>query len=491
MPHAPIPYSGFSGQFINGQWRAGSSGRVAEDVNPFTGETLAEISLASVSDLDDAYSAAAAAQKLWRHTGPQKRMEIFQRVLQIIDERKDEIIAWLVRESGSTLLKASFEWAAVRGGLMEALTLPSRVEGRIMPIDSPGKQSFVFREPIGVVGVISPWNFPLALSHRSIAPALALGNAVVVKPAEDTPITGGLLIAKIYEEAGLPEGLLNVVIGDVADIGDAFTLHRVPKFISFTGSTRVGKHIGGLAMGGRWLKRVGLELGGNAPFVVLDDADLDQAVRAAIVARFLHNGQICMSSNRLIVDARVYDEFVDRFTAHAATLKIGDPADPETVIGPLINQKQKDAACRRIAAGRDAGFDLRLQGPVEGMVVGPHVFANVDNSSAFAQSEQFAPIAPIIRAAEEADALRLANDTEFGLSSAVFSDDLARGLRFARQLEAGMSHVNDISVADFPFNMFGGEKNSGIGRFNASWIVAELTVDHWVTLQEEPVAYPV
>lgn len=484
------PYTGFSGQFISGQWRAGRSGRVMQDINPFSGETVAEISLADTSDLDDAYAAAAAAQKLWARTGPQRRMELFQRVLQIIDARKDEIIAWIVRESGSTLLKASSEWAAVRGGLMEALTLPSQLEGRIMPIDFPGKQSFVFREPLGVVGVISPWNFPMALSHRSIAPALALGNAVVVKPADDTPITGGLLIAKIYEEAGLPEGLLNIVIGNVVDIGDAFTLHRVPKFISFTGSTRVGKHVGGLALSGRWIKRIGLELGGNAPFVVLDDADLDQAVRAAIVARFLHNGQICMSSNRLIVDARVYDAFVDRFVAHAAALKIGDPADPETVIGPLINAKQKDAACRSIAAGRAAGFDLRLQSPVEGLVVGPHVFADVDNDSTFAQSEQFAPIAPIIRAADEQDALRLANETEFGLSSAVFTADPARGMRFSRQFEAGMSHVNDISVADFPFNMFGGEKNSGIGRFNASWIVSELTVDHWVTLQEEPVSYP-
>ena len=490
MTSQPTPYCDFSGQFIDGQWRPGRAGTTMPDLNPYSGEAIAEIALASKADLDAAYEAAARAQVQWGRTGPQVRMELFQRAIRILDDRKDEIIGWLVRESGSTLFKAGAEWAAVRGGMMEALTLPSRVEGRIMPIDQPGQQSYVFREPVGVVGVISPWNFPFALSHRSIAPALALGNAVVVKPAEDTPITGGLLIAKIYEEAGLPQGLLNIVIGDVTEIGDDFTLHAIPKFISFTGSTRVGKHIGGLAMQGPWLKHVGLELGGNAPCVVLDDADLDHAVRAAIFGRFLHNGQICMSSNRIIVDASVYDEFVDRFIAHAASLKTGDPADPETAIGPLVNARQKDAAVRSIAAGRAAGFALRLEGTIDGLVVPPHVFTDVVNDSPFAQAEQFAPIAPIIRAADEADALKLANQTEFGLSSAVFTRDRARGLRFARGIDAGMTHVNDISVQDSPFNMFGGEKNSGLGRFNADWIVNELTRDHWITTNEETVPYP-
>lgn len=483
-------YGDFSGQFIDGQWRPGQAARMMPDLNPYSGETIAEIVLASKSDLDEAYEAAARAQVQWARTGPQERMALFQRVICILDDRKDEIIGWLVRESGSTLLKATAEWAAVRGGLMEALTLPARMEGRIMPIDQPGQQSLVFREPIGVVGIISPWNFPFALSHRSIAPALALGNAVVVKPAEDTPITGGLLIAKIYEEAGLPHGLLNVVIGDVAEIGDAFTLHPIPSFISFTGSTRVGKHIGSLAMQGPWLKHVGLELGGNAPFVVLDDADLEGAVRAAIFGRFLHNGQICMSSNRIIVDASIHDAFVDRFVALAAALPCGDPADPATVIGPLINARQHDAAMHSIAAGREAGFDLRLEGESDGLVVPPHVFTHVTNESTFAQTEQFAPIAPIIRACGEADALRLANQTQFGLSSAVFTSDPMRGVRFARGIEAGMTHINSISVQDSPFNMFGGEKNSGLGRFNADWIVRELTRDHWVTMREEPVAYP-
>lgn len=484
-----IPYSGLDRQFIDGRWCDGNAGKTRENHNPYDASLINTITLASVDDLDTAYVAAARAQRDWRHTSHSERSDLFLRVLKILDARKDEIIDWLVRESGATLLKAHVEWGAARKGTLEAVTMPSRVEGKIMPPEVPGKQSFVFREPLGVIGVISPWNFPFHLSHRSIAPALALGNAVVVKPAEDTPVTGGLLLAKIYEEAGLPAGLLNIVIGDVADIGDAFTLHPVPKLISFTGSTRVGKRIAELAATGKRLKRIGLELGGNAPILVLDDADLDLAVRAAAFARFFHSGQICMSGNRIIVDTTLYDDFVERFVAHVRKFKTGDPADPTTVIGPLINAKQREAALRNISVAREAGFDERLGGAVDGLVVPPHVFAGVPNDSVFAQAEQFAPVAPIIRAADEQEALRLANATEFGLSSAVFTRDMSRGLRFARGIEAGMTHINDISIQDSPFTMFGGEKNSGIGRFNGDWIIAEFTTDHWITFQETPRNY--
>lgn len=491
MTTASQPYDNFSGQFIAGAWRDGRAGKTMANHNPYDGSVINEITCASVEDLDEAYRSAEAAQKAWAKTPHNERSALFLRVLSILDARKDEIIGWLVKESGSTLLKATIEWGAVRGGAFEAATIPSRIEGRIMPIDVPGKQSFVYREPLGVIGVISPWNFPMHLSHRSIAPALATGNAVVVKPAEDTPVTGGLLLAKIYEEAGLPAGLLNVIVGEVADVGDSFTLHPVPKLISFTGSTRVGKHIAELAASGQHLKHVGLELGGNAPIVVLHDADLDLAVRAAAMARFLHNGQICMSGNRIIVHTDVYDEFVARFVEHVRGFKVGDPADPSTVIGPLMNSKQRDGAVRNIEAAREAGFTELLSGEIDGLVVPPHIFGGVANDSAFAQAEQFAPIAPIIRAASEAEALELANATEFGLSSAVFTRDTARGIRFARQIQAGMTHINDISVQDSPFNMFGGEKNSGIGRFNGDWIISELTTDHWITVQEEPRQYPI
>jgi len=474
---------GFTGQYIDGQWREGAAASLLQDHDPYTGQLLTEIRQASLGDLDAAYAAAAQAQQAWAAVLPSERAALFLRAAAIMDQRHAEIVDWLIRESGSTRIKAEIEWAAVKSGMLAATAMPARVHGRILPIDIAGRESRVYRRPLGVVGVISPWNWPMHLSNRSIAPALAVGNAVVVKPADDTPVTGGLLLAKIYEEAGLPPGLLNVVIGAVSEIGDAFTLHPTPKFISFTGSTRVGRHIGALAMTGPTIKRVGLELGGNAPCVVLDDADLERAVDGAILGRFLHQGQICMSSNRIIVDASLYPRFVDAFVEKAKALKCGNPHDPDTLIGPLINQRQLEAAQGRLEAARHAGQRQVLGGQAQGLVLPPQVFVDVANDSPLAQAEQFAPIAPLIKAADEAEALRLANQTEFGLSSCVFTRDEARGVRFAQGVEAGMTHVNAISPCDDPNNMFGGEKNSGIGRFNSDWIVAEMTTEHWVSIQ--------
>src|SRR5665213_3343902 len=244
----PRPYSGFDGQYINGSWRPGRQGGTLKDTDPYSGETLAEIVMANESDLDEAYQAAAKAQIVWAAQLPSERASVMLRSAAVMETRHEEIVGWLVQESGSTRTKAEMEWQFVHSITLEAASFPHRVEGRILPLDESGKESRAYRQPLGVIGVISPWNFPMYLSHRSIGPALALGNGVVVKPAPDTPITGGLLIAKIYEEAGLPPGLFNVVIGDVQNIGDPFTLHPIPRLISFTGSTKVGRHIGGLAM---------------------------------------------------------------------------------------------------------------------------------------------------------------------------------------------------------------------------------------------------
>lgn len=267
-------YGGFKGQFIGGNWQDGRSMARRSDIDPYTGKEVLNIGLATAADLDSAYNAAAEAQKSWAKTLPMIRATVLLKAAEIMQARKTEIVDWLVKESGSTHIKATFEWQFVHDVTRQSASYPYRSEGRIIPIDIPGKESRVYRKPLGVVGVISPWNFPMYLSQRTIAPAIALGNAVVVKPAEDTPVTGGLLIAKIFEEAGLPPGVFNVINGDVKEVGDAFTLHDVPKFISFTGSTQVGKHLASLAVTGKNLKKVALELGGNAPQVVLDDADL-------------------------------------------------------------------------------------------------------------------------------------------------------------------------------------------------------------------------
>ncbi len=480
----------FTGQYIAGQWRSGRAGTTLQNHNPYNQALLTEIAEASRDDLDDAYRSAAAVQREWERLLPTERAAVMYRAVGVMDRRHAEIVDWLIAESGSTRMKAEMEWASVRAGTLAAATMPARVAGQILPIDVAGKESRVYRRALGVVGVISPWNFPMHLSNRTIAPALALGNGVVVKPAEDTPVTGGLLLASIYEEAGLPPGLLNVVVGEVSEIGDAFTLHTIPKFISFTGSTRVGRHIGELAMTGPTLKRIGLELGGNAPCVVLDDADIDRAISGAIVGRFMHQGQICMSSNRIIIENGLYDRFVEAFVERARKLKVGDPNLADTVIGPLINEKQLKAALSHVEKARAAGTRQLLGDAPIGWVLPPQVFADVSNDSVLAQTELFSPIAPLIRATDEADALRIANATEFGLSSAVFTENAARGLRFAQGIEAGMTHINDISPNDDPNTMFGGEKNSGLGRFNSDWIIQELTTDHWISVQHEPRAYP-
>ncbi len=366
--------------------------------------------------------------------------------------------------------------------------MPYRMEGRILPIDLPDTESRVYRKPIGVVGVISPWNFPLHLSHRSVAPALATGNAVVIKPAEDTPVTGGLLIARIYEEAGLPAGLLNVVTGSSRTIGDYFCSHDVPRFISFTGSTPVGRRIGRLAIEANVIKRVALELGGNNAMVVLSDANLDEAAEAAALGRFLHQGQICMSTNRIIVEAPVYDAFLEKFAAIARKLTYGDPSKPDTLIGPTLNDKQLESNLRHLADAKSR-LTTVLGGEPEGPVIPPHIFADVQNDDPLPQAEMFAPIAFVIKAHDEDHALELANDTEAGLTSSVFSGDEARGLRFALGLTVGMTHINDMTVADVPHTPFGGEKNSGFGRFGGDWIVDELTTQHWVTIRRGKVGY--
>ncbi len=475
---------------IAGEWRKGSSANVLKVTDPYNGVTLLEIVQADREDLDLAYVAAEAAQIAWAAMGPGQRSAILLRAAQIFDERREEIIDWIIRESGSTRIKAQIEWGAARAITQESASFPSRVHGRILPSNVPGKENRVYREPLGVVGVISPWNFPFHLTQRSVAPALALGNAVVIKPASDTPVTGGLLAARIFEEAGVPKGVISVLVGSGAQIGDAFVEHHISKFISFTGSTPVGLNIGRIASGGKHLKHVALELGGNSPFVVLADADLDQAVAAAVMGKFLHQGQICMAINRIIVEDALHDRFVELYAAKVKALKVGNPQDPDTVIGPIINSKQLDGLLRKVTRAKEEGATTVVEGEVKGNLLPPHVFTDVTADMEIAREEIFGPLVGIQRARDEAHALALANDSEYGLSSAVFTKDLERGARFARKITAGMTHVNDIPVNDEAHAPFGGEKNSGLGRFNGDWAIQEFTTDHWVSVQTTPRAYP-
>jgi aldehyde dehydrogenase (NAD+) len=475
---------------LGDQWRGGRSGRQSEDRDPYTDDILLRIPLANEQDLDEAYQGAAAAQPKWAELPPAERAAIMRRAAYIMVARKDEIVTWLIRESGSTHLKANTEWDSAHAIMLEAASAPYRVQGRILPSDIPGKDNRVYRQPVGVVGVISPWNFPLHLSNRSVAPALAVGNAVVIKPASDTPVTGGLLLAKIFEEAGVPPGVLSVVVGPGNLIGDAFVLHPVPRVISFTGSTPVGRHIAELAAKSPMMKRVALELGGNTPFIVLDDADFDLAVNAAVFGTFFHQGQICMITNRLIVDAKIYDRFVERFSARVRQLKVGDPTNTDTAIGPIINESQFQGVIKHIQTARSEGARQTAGGDPHGRLLPPHVFADVKPHMRIAQDEMFGPVVSVIKVTGEEEAIRVANDTEYGLSSAVFSGNVERGVRVALQVKAGMTHVNDQPVNDLPNCPFGGEKNSGLGRFGGDWIIEGFTTDHWVSVQHTARQYP-
>lgn len=484
------PYKDFHRQWIAGEWCEGHSGTSRANSDPYTDEVLVEIPQASLEDLDAAYRAAQAAQPEWEAKLPSERSAVLERLAGIVEARKDEIVDWLIHESGSTRRKATLEWGLVLGLIKYNIGTTYGLQGSLLPADIPGKEGRAYRKPVGVVGMISPWNWPLQLTARTLIPALALGNAVVVKPASDTPVTGGLLFAKLLEEAGLPTGLVSVVVGRGSEIGDAFVSHPIPRVMSFTGSTPVGRGIARQAADAEIIKHVDLELGGNGPFVVLGDADVDRAVDAAIFGKFLHQGQICMAINRIIVEDSLHDAFVERFVARAERLAVGDPRQEETIIGPIINDKQLDTLKRKIADAQAEGAHMQVGGEAQGRVLPPHVFTGVDQSMSLAREEIFGPIAPILRARDADDAIHMANDTEYGLSTALFTGDVERGVQLARRIEAGMVHVNDQPVNDLPNNPFGGEKNSGLGRFNGDWSVAAFTTDQWVSVQHQPRSYP-
>ncbi|MFC9733018.1 aldehyde dehydrogenase family protein [Streptomyces roseolus] len=475
-------------QFIDGEWKPGSGSWDIIDFDPYTGEKLASITVATVGEVDLAYRAAERAQAAWAETNPYVRRQVFERALRIVEDREDEIAATIVAELGGTRLKAAFELHLAKEFLREAVQLALRPEGRILPSPVDGKENRVYRLPVGVVGVISPFNFPFLLSLKSVAPALALGNAVVLKPHQNTPICGGTLVAKILEEAGLPAGLLNVVVTDIAEIGDALLTHPVPKVISFTGSDKVGRHVAEVCA--RNFKHAVLELGGNSALIVLDDADLDYAVDAAVFSRFVHQGQVCMAANRVLVDRRVEAEFTEKFVAKVKTLRVGDPADPATHIGPLINSQQAESVDGAVEQAVAAGATALLRGGVEGNVVSPSVLTGIPAGAPVLSQEIFGPVALILPFDGEDEAVRIANDTPYGLSGAVHTADVERGVRVAKRIHTGMIHINDGTVHDEPIVPFGGEKHSGIGRLNGDAMIEAFTTQKWISIQHGRSRFP-
>lgn len=474
--------------YLNGEWTDGKSSRSYDILNPYDRSVITTVRLASKEQLDEAFENAKVAQKLWAKSTVEERRGVLQKAAEYLKENQEECIQTIVRETGGTVLKAHVEFQLTLEFLEEAVKYADEVyKVREIP-GSPEKLNHIYRMPLGVISSISPFNFPMNLSMRTIAPAIALGNSIVHKPDIQVGLSGGSIIAKAFEYAGLPKGVLNVILTDIEEIGDGMLNNPHPKLISFTGSSAVGRHIGAIA--GQHLKRTALELGGNSPFVVLSDADVNQAVNAAIFGKFIHQGQICMIINRIIVHQDLYDEFVDKFVARAKDLAFGDPSDPNTVIGPLINEKQLEKALQYIEEAKQEGATVALEGKRVGNVLTPFVFTNVDISSKLAQTELFAPIATIIKAATNNEAIEMANDTIYGLSSAIFTSDLARAEELALDIDSGMTHINDQTVNDAPNIPFGGNKASGLGRFGNPWIVDEFTVTKWISVQTSQRQYP-
>lgn len=486
----PARYRDFGQQFIAGEWRTGRSAHTLVDDNPYTGEVILRMPGAIVDDVNDAYAAAKKAQPAWAALLPRERAEVLLEAARVFAARQEEIMDWLTREAGATQVWARQTSQHAIVCCSEAAAYAQGSAGQILPTLQPGQQSLVHRVPVGIVAVVTPWNSPINLTLRALAPALALGNAVILKPSSDSPVSGGLFHAKVFEEIGLPNGLLSVLAGASGEIAGALTGHPDAASVSFTGSTRVGRDLIAQNARNSRLKRLSLELGGNAPLVVLDDADLDQAARAIVFGRFLHQGQICMSTNRVLVDAKVHDALVDRLVPLVQSLPYGDPADPRTVVGPLVTQKAVEGVLQRIEKAKADGARMLVGGAVKGRVVPPHLFVDVDPASALAREEMFGPVLPILKFSTDEEALAMANDTEFGMASAVFSGDVARAQRFAMGLDAAMTHINDQTVQTDIYGPFGGEKNSGFGHFNGEWIVEEFTRPHWITQQNTPRVFP-
>jgi aldehyde dehydrogenase (NAD+) len=477
-------------QYIAGEWRDGNSQKTLIDRNPFNGKPIAEIKLASLADLDEAYRSAAAAQRQWAEVNPFEKRAILEKAVAWVEGHEADITDIIIEELGGTALKAFFEIGLVKSVIKEASTYPLRMTGEILPSAVDGKENRLYRVPVGVVGIISPFNFPFFLSMRSVAPAIGAGNGVVLKPHDDAVITGGTLVARVFEGIGLPNGLLNVIVADIKEIGDAFVEHPIPRVISFTGSEGVGRHIGSVA--GRCLKRSVLELGGNSAFIVMADADLDYAINAAVFSRFTHQGQICMCANRILVHRSLYDTFLNQYVGRISKLKVGDPRSPETEMGPLINKAQVDTLSRQIEKAEAEGARVVLRGKVEGNTntVSATVFADVRPDMWIAQKEMFGPVVCVMPFDSPEEAIRIANESPFGLSGAIHTRDLEQGAEWAKQIDTGMVHVNDGTINDEPLVAFGGEKASGTGRLNGRWALEEFTTLKWVSVQHKPRHYP-
>ncbi|MGO7185985.1 aldehyde dehydrogenase [Rhizobium brockwellii] len=474
---------------INGADRAASGGRTFDRFDPFTEKLASRAAAASLDDVAAAVSAASAAFGAWSKTGPGQRRAILMKAADIMDSKVDEFTRLMIEETGSTAPWAGFNVMLAANILREAGAMTTQISGEIIPSDKPGTLAMGVRQAAGVCLAIAPWNAPVILATRAIAMPIACGNTVVLKASEQCPGTHRL-IATVLTEAGLPAGVINVLTNapeDAPEIVTALIAHPAVKRVNFTGSTKVGKIIAETC--GRHLKPALLELGGKAPLVILDDADIDGAVNAAIFGAFMHQGQICMSTERIIVDETIADQFVAKLAARASQLPAGDPRG-HVVLGSLISLDAAKKMEELIADATAKGAKLVAGGKRSGTVVEATLLDHVTPEMRVYTEESFGPVKPIIRVSGEDEAIRIANDTEYGLSSAVFSRNVQRAMAVAARIESGICHINGPTVNDEAQMPFGGVKGSGYGRFGGKAAIAEFTDLRWVTVEDSAQHYP-
>lgn len=477
-------------QFIGGQWVDSRNGRVFESVSPWSGEVVATVAAGDQDDTRAAVDAAHVAFGSWSEALPHERQTVFLRAADVLERRRDEAVALLADETGCTRYFADIQLDFTLSLFRQSAALPYAAVGQILPSDLPGTRAMAVRRPVGVVGAIAPWNAALTLASRAIAAPIALGNTVVLKPSEQAPACGALL-TEIFEEAGLPPGVLNLVThgaGEAAFVGEELIANPLVRRINFTGSTTTGRRLAEAA--GRHLKRMLLNLSGHNPLIVLDGVDLDYAVEAAAFGSFVHQGQVCMCARRIYVERAIADEFCTRFAAKAAGLTVGDPADPKTVIGPVISQWALSTISRRVEEAVARGARVLAGGRAEPPCYPATVLVDVPPDIELAFDETFGPVVVIDVVEDREEAVQRANASAFGMSAAVLAADAARGMDVARQLNVGIVHVNDQTVNDEPQMPFGGTKDSGWGRFGVGFAVEDFTELQWVTTRDEPRQFP-
>jgi acyl-CoA reductase-like NAD-dependent aldehyde dehydrogenase len=476
---------------IGGQWVDSAEGGTFDDLDPYTGDVVASVAAGGREDARRAIAAAHEAFGAWSQAGPGMRQAIFLKAADILESRRDEVVEWLAKETGCSFGFGMFQMGFVPGLFRQAAGAAYTPIGQVIPSDLPGAFAMGVRRPVGVVGAISPWNVALILSARAIASPLVFGNTVVLKPSEESPYVGGLLWGEIFAEAGLPDGVLNIVTHDrpgAQGIGDELVENPHVRRINFTGSTATGRKLAEAA--GRNLKRIVLELGGQNPLIVLADADLEYAVNAAAFGAYLHQGQICMSARRIIVERPIADAFTSALAAKVSGFGVGDPREHTTIIGPLINAAALETVSRRVDEVVKAGATVLAGGSAEGSCYQATLLTDVPRDSEFAQVETFGPVASIEVVENADEAVDAANATSYGLSSGVLTTDPDKGLSIASRLEAGIVHVNDQPVHDEPQMPFGGVKDSGWGRFGGTFAMDEFTEMQWVTVQSGTRPFP-